>query len=300
MMAAAKRPVPQPWPLSQYSQQVRSGELTWHVQSLGDGPLVCLLHGTGASTHSWRALATKLSKDFRVVMFDLPGHGQTTLPRSSGMSLTGMSHSIGALLKQLEVQPEFVVGHSAGAAIACQLTRDKHVSPAAIVSINGALQPFKGLAGQLFSPLAQLMANNEIVPSLVSWRVNQSDLVSRLLKDTGSVLDVQGQRYYEQLLKDKRHVRAALQMMARWDLNMLARHLPLLNVPLHLVVADNDKTVPPRQSIELVEKLKYGNLISLPALGHLAHEEAPVLFDSLLRDLFGSATQTQTQTRAAR
>ena len=45
----------------------------WHVQVLGEGPTVLLLHGAGGATHSWRGLAPLLATDHRVVMLDLPG-----------------------------------------------------------------------------------------------------------------------------------------------------------------------------------------------------------------------------------
>ena len=48
------------WPRlaeSESSRFVEAADLRWHVQQMGAGPVLLLLHGTGASTHSWRALA---------------------------------------------------------------------------------------------------------------------------------------------------------------------------------------------------------------------------------------------------
>ncbi len=60
------------WPNRDASRFVRSGRLLWHVQVLGDGPDLLLLHGTGASTHSVAALARRLAGRFRVIAPDLP------------------------------------------------------------------------------------------------------------------------------------------------------------------------------------------------------------------------------------
>ena len=68
------------WPNREASRFVEAGGLRWHVQQMGRGPVLLLLHGTGASTHSWRALLPLLAKSFTVVAPDLPGHGFTATP----------------------------------------------------------------------------------------------------------------------------------------------------------------------------------------------------------------------------
>ena len=65
---------------------VARGPIRWHVQRMGAGPALLLLHGTGAATHSWRALAPLLAEHFTVVAPDLPGHGFTGPPGSGGAS----------------------------------------------------------------------------------------------------------------------------------------------------------------------------------------------------------------------
>ena len=57
-----------------------SGAVREHVQRLGRGPSMLLLHGTGASTHSFRDLLPALAEHFDVLAPDLPGHGFTARP----------------------------------------------------------------------------------------------------------------------------------------------------------------------------------------------------------------------------
>ena len=49
------------WPNRSSSRFVVSGAMRWHVQIMGQGPVMLLIHGTGASTHSWRRLAPLLA-----------------------------------------------------------------------------------------------------------------------------------------------------------------------------------------------------------------------------------------------
>jgi magnesium chelatase accessory protein len=65
------------WPNHHLSRYVRAAGLRWHVQVAGDGPDMLLVHGTAASTHSWRDLMPIFSQRHRVLAVDLPGHGFT-------------------------------------------------------------------------------------------------------------------------------------------------------------------------------------------------------------------------------
>lgn len=74
-------------------------------------------------------------------------------------------------------------------------------------------------------------------------------------------------------------------MMANWDLDRLWHDLPRLATPLALLVGERDATVPPAQAHRVVARLNGTALISLPRLGHLAHEEDPATVYRALVDL---------------
>ena len=282
------------WPHRQHSRFVQAAGLRWHVQQFEsappDAPTALLLHGTGASTHSWRGLAPLLAPHFKVVSLDLPGHAFTDMPpggsNSLQMSLPGMARAIGELLGVIEVSPTLMIGHSAGAAIAVRMALDGNASPERILSINGALQPLGGLAGQVFSPVAKLMSAMPFVPSLFSWQAAQPSVLRKLMDSTGSKLDAEGMALYGQLVSNPGHAAGALGMMANWDLPQLAIDLPRLKTALSLMVGSNDQTVPPRQAARLValwpaaSAAPQPQLTTLPGLGHLAHEERPELVAS--------------------
>jgi magnesium chelatase accessory protein len=74
-------------------------------------------------------------------------------------------------------------------------------------------------------------------------------------------------------------------MMARWDLRPLVQALPQLTTPVHLLVGEGDRAVPPEQSRRVLALLRSSpdsERLPLPGLGHLAHEERPDLLTELL------------------
>jgi magnesium chelatase accessory protein len=285
------------WPNAAASRFVEAGGLRWHVQDMGGGPALLLLHGTGASTHSWGGLAPLLAPRFRVIAPDLPGHGFSAVGPHSSASLPGMARACAALVDALGAAPALVVGHSAGAAILARMCLDGALAPRGLVSLNGALLPLRGLAGQIFGPAARLLATLPPVPRLFARRVVSRALVERLIRDTGSRLPDEGVALYHRLLCSPGHVGAALRMMANWDLEGLARQLPQLAPPLFLVACENDRTVPPSQARHLARLLAGARLQLVPGLGHLGHEEDPPRFAALIEQiadqlgLAGSAPQ---------
>ena len=263
------------WPNRQASRFVEAPGLRWHVQQMGSGPVLLLLHGTGASTHSWRSLVPLLARQFTIVAPDLPGHGFTERPRPDGLSLSGMAREIGELLRKLALEPAFVVGHSAGAAIMIRMTLDGIIAPRGLVSLNGALMPFRGLATQFFSPLAKLLAINPLLPRLFAWHASDLPAVERLIRNTGSVIDDAGIELYSRLVSNPGHVAAALTMMANWNLDPLFSDLPKLKTPLLLVACGDDRAIPADQAFRVRESLSTVKIEYVRGLGHLAHEERP-------------------------
>ena len=142
------------WPNREHSRFVEAAGIRWHVQQMGHGPQILLIHGTGSSTHSWRDFAPLLATEFTVIAPDLPGHGFTEASSDKVLSLPGMAAALKALIRKMELCPTIVAGHSAGAAILARMVIDKKIFPSWLVSLNGALLPLSGVSGIVFSPLA--------------------------------------------------------------------------------------------------------------------------------------------------
>jgi magnesium chelatase accessory protein len=272
------------WPHRKSSRFVKAGGLSWHVQVVGSGPVMLLLHGTGASTHSWRGLLPLLAEHFTVVAPDLPGHGFTSSPATEQLSLPAMSRAVSALMTALDIKAQCVVGHSAGVAIALRMCLDGLIEPRCIVGINAALMPFGGMASQVFPVMAKLLVLNPFVPRFVAWRAEDKTAVTRLIEGTGSRLDAIGLELYRRLFSSRRHVAATLGMMANWQLEGLLRDMRKFTSPLTLIVGEADKAVPPEDARKIKRVVPQATIVSMPRVGHLCHEEKPEEITQLILD----------------
>jgi magnesium chelatase accessory protein len=262
------------WPNREASRFVTAAGLKWHVQVMGQGPALLLLHGTGASTHSWRAVMPRLAPHFTVIAPDLPGHAFTNPAGKQSLSLPGMANAIALLLRELKLEPVRAAGHSAGAAILVRMAVERLFAPADIVSLNGAFFPVSGVAGQFFSPLAKAVAGASLIQRMFA-RMADKKAVDRLLRDTGSVIDEEGLLFYQRLFSNEGHVAGTLGMMAAWDLHWVSQDLRNLGVPLYLVRGLKDRTIQPADAGKAAKLTPKSTIIDMPGLGHLAHEEDP-------------------------
>lgn len=282
------------WPNRASSRFVDTGRMRWHVQLMGppagEAPVMLMIHGTGAATHSWRALAPLLAEHFTIVAPDLPGHGFTTGRPPGGAALPAVASALGGLMETIGVRADAIVGHSAGAAVAVRMALDGRAAPKHIVGLNAALLPFAGLAARLFPTLAKLLFVNPLAPSIFARMMRSRGEVARfLVRSTGSRIDPAGVDDYARLFATPAHCAGALAMMADWDLDALARDLPRLATPLLLVHGEADAAIPIATARDAAARVGDGRLVALPGLGHLAHEEQPAVVAALIRDFLEAA-----------
>jgi len=263
------------WPNREFSRFVRHRPHYWHLQEAGDGPVLLLLHGTGGATHSWRDVFPILAERYHVVALDLPGQGFTKLGARQRCSLNAMSRDISALLDGEGLQPDAIIGHSAGAALALRMVRDLKRPPRALVGINAALEAFKGAAGFLFPMMARMMALNPFSASEISRWLGNAAGVEYMIAGIGSRISPEGLALYRRLVADRHHTDATLAMVAQWSLDGLWHDLPGIDLPTLLIVGEDDRAVPVAGSVRAAARLPQAELARFPGLGHLAHEEAP-------------------------
>lgn len=263
---------PPGWPFAAATHSRDGPVHRWSVAITGEGPDLLLLHGTGASAMSFRGLAPLLAPHYRLCIPDLPGHGFTTLGRRGRSGLVPMAEDLAALLAAEGVQPQAILGHSAGAAIALRLAETLPVR--AVVGINAALGHFEGAAGLAFPVMAKVLATLPFVPSLFSWSSSDRQIAT-LLASTGSPLDPEGRALYRTLVARPSHVDGALAMMAEWKLDPLLDRLPGIATPTLLLTGSRDGAVPPRVSARAAARLPQAEHHDIIGYGHLIHEEAP-------------------------
>src|SRR5215467_104237 len=88
-----------------------------HYLTAGQGPALLLLHGYTQTSRMWRPLIDKLKDKFTIIAPDLPGIGDSDIPKD-GCDMKTAAIRIHALAKSTGVTKAWVVGHDIGLMVA--------------------------------------------------------------------------------------------------------------------------------------------------------------------------------------
>lgn len=97
-------------------------------------PVLVLIHGLGLNRHLWRAYETALLPHYRVLKYDLCGHGDSAPPRT--FSLAGFAAQLHTLLDELRIKACALVGFSLGGMINRRFAMDFPARVTALAIFN--------------------------------------------------------------------------------------------------------------------------------------------------------------------
>ena len=106
----------------------------------GDEALV-LIHGWTQSADAWRDNIADFVKRNRVIVIELPGHGQSDKPQTT-YTMDYFARAVDAVLRDAKVKRAVLVGHSMGTPVARQFYRKYPEKTLGIVIVDGSLRPF--------------------------------------------------------------------------------------------------------------------------------------------------------------
>ena len=109
-----------------------------HYREDGQGPAILLVHGTLGDTADWDGWAKELSKDYRVIRFDLPGFGLTGEIANENYSIDRSLSLIDAFMDQLGEERFAIAGISYGGIVTFRYAATRSDRITAMVLVNSA------------------------------------------------------------------------------------------------------------------------------------------------------------------
>jgi 3-oxoadipate enol-lactonase len=100
-----------------------ANDIKLYYEIAGQGQALTFIHGLGSSSRDWGGQIPAFSKDYRVVAFDLRGHGRSDKP-TGPYSIPMLAGDLYGLLRGLQVEATHLVGISLGGAVALQFVLD--------------------------------------------------------------------------------------------------------------------------------------------------------------------------------
>src|SRR5438552_3763306 len=105
---------------------------------------VILVHGWTCDETSWDAQVPALSKKYRVITLDLPGHGKSDPPKDGKFSMAVFARAVEAVRVEAKVDKAVLVGHSMGTPVIREYARMYPQHVVGLVPVDGIVQIASG------------------------------------------------------------------------------------------------------------------------------------------------------------
>ena len=267
-----------------------------HIRDEGDKskPPLILLHGSNGSLHNWERLVEELKSDYRLISFDLPGHGLTGATPQEDYSNIAMANFTREIVELYGFDTVTLVGHSAGGGVALRyaLMHPREVDAMVLVSSTGMQPDEDDSPGGAYA-----LTRSDIGLSLLRYFTPKFMLASALKGQVGNpdnfVTDEMVTRYWK-LLRMAGSRDAAIKRYSESHLEPpLEPILRAVNPTTLLIWGSQDSSIDPKYGIEMNTQI-IGSLLKLyPQAGHLAHEEMPEKTASDIRRFLARALYAQ-------
>lgn len=260
-----------------------------HIRDEGDKskPPLIFIHGAYSSLHSWEPLVAELKKEYRLISFDLPGHGLTGATPQEDYSNIAMTNFTREVIELYDFETVTLVGNSIGGAVALRyaLMYPRDVDALVLVSSSGMDRNQSGEAPGAFG-----LTRSNIALPLMRYFTPKFMLASALEEVVGEpekfITDEMVTRYWH-LLRMAGTRDAAIKRLSESHLEpSLQPLLRAVDPPTLLLWGSQDRLIDPKYGIDMNTKI-IGSLLKLyPQAGHLAHEEAPQQTAKDMREFF--------------
>jgi len=247
----------------------------WRVHYRDEGPreapVLVLIHGTGASLHTYDEMVPSLTDRFRVIRYDLPGFGLTGSGPNCDFSPAFDASFLHRVLKELEVAGKVsLVGNSLGGRIAWEYALSQPERVQCLVLIDALGYPLSKW------PLAIQGARLPLVGELQRYMTPRG-LVSRSLREVYGrperVKDEVIERCFELLLREDN--RASFVRRARVDGTQESERIASVSQPTLVLWGRLDRWIPVAHADLFAADIKQAECKIYPHLGHVPQEEEP-------------------------
>lgn len=250
--------------------------LSVHLRDEGprDDPTpVVLLHGTSASLHTWDGWAAALSKEHRVIRFDLPGFGLTGPAADGDYSIAAYVRFVVAMLDALGVQRCVLAGNSLGGNIAWATAVAHPERVAALILVDAAGYRLESQSVPIGFRLAKMPVLSKLMLVVLPRNIVESS-VRNVYGDPSKVTDALVDRYYELTLREGN--RASLPERFRQTAH--GDHeddIKKVTAPTLILWGGKDRLIPPSHGDAFHRDIAGSELVRFEALGHVPQEEDP-------------------------
>ena len=241
-----------------------------HYTDEGEGTPIILLHGTGASLHTWDLWAEKLKENYRVLRITLPGFGLSGPRLDKRYEIKDYVNLLDSFVELVGIEKFYLVGNSLGGSIAWLYTSfyDEKIKKLILINSSG----FE----MVEIPFVIRIARNNFLNFLVK-KTSAKFLIKKSLKevyyDDKLILKSTIDRYYKLNLREGN--RQAFIDRALINYVDYTSRLKKIKSPTLILWGENDEWINVKFAQKFKSMIKDSRVSIMNRTGHIPMEEKP-------------------------
>ncbi len=244
-----------------------------HYRDVGKGEAILLIHGTGASLHTWEKWIDILSPGYRVISFDLPGFGLTGPDPNHNYQISRYTAILDSLMVKLKVDSFHIAGNSLGGLVAWRYTSQfpQKILTLNLIDASGLPQP--GKKPPFIFQLAKLPVLSTLMQKVTPKSIIKNSMLD-VYKNDQLVTEKLIDRYFELSLREGNRtafVKRMSQLNEKLDINDLKK----ITAPVLIQWGKDDRWIPLAKGYEFKKIIPKAEL-KIYNSGHVPMEENPM------------------------
>ena len=245
-----------------------------HFRDVGKGDAILLIHGTGASLHTWEKWINILSTDYRVISFDLPGFGLTGPDPNHNYQISRYTAILDSLMVKLKVDSFHIAGNSLGGLVAWHYTTQFPQKILTLNLIDAAGLPQPGKKPPFIFQLAKLPVLSTLLQKVTPKSIIKKSMLD-VYKNDQLVTEKLIDRYFELSLRGGNRT-AFVKRMSQLNEKLVVSDLKNITVPVLIQWGKDDRWIPLANAFQFQKLIPKAELIIYDS-GHVPMEENPMV-----------------------
>ena len=257
---------------NEHSKFIAIDGMEVHYRDEGYGQPIILIHGTGASLHTWDNWTEELKKTFRVIRLDLPAYGLTGPHPENKYTIPYYSDFLNKFVDSLKVNNFILAGNSLGGSIAWYYVteNEEKVVLLSLLNSGGFFSQDKG------SPLVFELARAPVIKDILRYvtpRFFIKNTLKEVYHDESKLTDKKIDTYRDLILREDN--REAFIYRSKNKSVDYTDRLNEIKIPTQILWGDNDAWIPVENAKLFAEKISNVKVDIMKDTGHIPMEERP-------------------------